>query len=53
MGMAAAIAAAGMLSLAPGEPTATPHYAHRDKPRKRNRKQDRSKKQYLLKGVRP
>jgi hypothetical protein len=51
LGLAAAAAAAGLL--APGEPIANPHYAHRTKPPKVRRKPDRSKKQFLLKGIRP
>lgn len=50
LGLAAAAAAAGILSV--GAPIST-HYAHRTKPMKIRRKSDRSKKQYLLKGVRP
>lgn len=54
MGMAAAAAAAGLLTLAPGAITTSPHYAHPTKPRKRRHKPaDRSKKQFLLKGIRP
>jgi len=53
MGLAAAAAAAGLLTLSPGEPIANPHYAHRVKPRKQRHKPDRSKKQFLLKGIRP
>ncbi|MCK1322097.1 hypothetical protein IVA94_14595 [Bradyrhizobium sp. 156] len=51
MGMAAAMAAAGLLSV--GEPIASPRYAHRSKPLKVRHKPDRSKKQFMLKGVRP
>lgn len=52
-GMALAAAAAAMLSPGPSEPYRPLHHSVRYKPRRVKKQADRSKKQFLLKGVRP
>jgi hypothetical protein len=52
-GMALAAAAAAMMSPGPSESYRPLHHSVRYKPRRAKKQADRSKKQFLLKGVRP